>query len=143
MTSNYIDGPNPPPGDGAPDLIEFAISGNGPHTISPASDLPDITDPVTIDGYTQGDSTKDTTADDAIENTATRGTNAVLKIVLSGTSTETTPWRLLVSAPRDDDPGTRDQRLPLLAPSTCRLPPLLGLPVDVPPFACGHVAGHP
>ena len=99
MTSNYIDGPNPPPGDGAPDLIEFAISGNGPHTISPASGLPDITDPVTIDGYTQGDSTKDTTADDAIENTATRGTNAVLKIVLSGTSTETTPWRLLVSAP--------------------------------------------
>src|SRR3979490_432874 len=40
-----------------PDRIHFSIPGNGPHTISPASALPTITDPVVIDGYTQGAST--------------------------------------------------------------------------------------
>ena len=65
------------------DVINFAIPGAGPHTISPSSSLPDITDPVTIDGYTQGDSTP-TTDDDATENTLAVGNNAVLKIELSG-----------------------------------------------------------
>src|SRR5262245_38726721 len=35
------------------DLIAFDIPGSGVHTITPASSLPTITDPVTIDGYTQ------------------------------------------------------------------------------------------
>jgi parallel beta-helix repeat protein len=70
----------------APDRIEFNIAGNGPHTISPGSALPTITDPVVIDGYTQGDSTGATT-DDAVENTnATGGLNTVLKIELNGTN---------------------------------------------------------
>jgi VCBS repeat-containing protein len=64
------------------DTILFDIPGNGPHTIAPSSPLPTITDPVTIDGYTQGDSTA-TTDDDATENTLARGTNAVLKIELN------------------------------------------------------------
>jgi hypothetical protein len=68
------------------DVINFAISGDGPHTISPASELPDIDDPVTIDGYTQGDSTPGILTNDATENTQASGTNAVLKIEISGTS---------------------------------------------------------
>ena len=35
------------------DAIAFSIPGLGPHTIQPLSALPTITDPVTIDGYTQ------------------------------------------------------------------------------------------
>ena len=35
------------------DNIGFNIPGSGPHTIQPGSALPDITDPVIIDGYTQ------------------------------------------------------------------------------------------
>src|SRR5690606_2456356 len=36
-----------------PDTIYFNIAGTGPHTISPASPLPVITDPILIDGTTQ------------------------------------------------------------------------------------------
>jgi len=71
---------------GAPDVIKFDIPGNGPHTISLTSGLPTITGSVTIDGYTQGDSTA-TPDDDAAENTLSQGTNAVLKIELDGTAT--------------------------------------------------------
>ena len=74
--------------DNAPtvDLIRFDIPGDGPHTIAPASDeLPTITEPVTIDGYTQGDLTSPTT-DDARENTRASGTNADLRIELRGAS---------------------------------------------------------
>jgi parallel beta-helix repeat protein len=35
------------------DLIAFDIPGPGPHSIQPSTPLPKITDPVTIDGYTQ------------------------------------------------------------------------------------------
>src|SRR5688572_10952148 len=35
------------------DSIEFAIVGDGPHTISPLSALPDISDAVLINGYSQ------------------------------------------------------------------------------------------
>src|SRR5438034_657839 len=35
------------------DTINFAIPGAGVHTISPATGLPTITDPIVIDGYTQ------------------------------------------------------------------------------------------
>jgi hypothetical protein len=74
--------------DNAPtvDLISFDIPGDGPHVIAPASDeLPAITEPVTIDGYTQGDLTSPTT-DDAKENTRASGTNADLRIELRGAS---------------------------------------------------------
>ena len=67
------------------DIINFAIPGAGPHTISPTSELPDIDDPLTIDGYTEalGEATP------ATPNTLAFGTNAVLKIVLSGPATHT------------------------------------------------------
>ena len=69
------------------DVIDFAIPGAGPHTISPASELPDIDDPLTIDGYTEalGEATP------ATPNTLAFGTNAVLKIVISGPATFTDP----------------------------------------------------
>ncbi|HEX6624447.1 MAG TPA: hypothetical protein VF064_12095, partial [Pyrinomonadaceae bacterium] len=57
------------------DVIDFNIPGAGPHTIQPASPLPVITDPVTIDGYTQPG---------ASANTLAVGNDAVLRIVLDG-----------------------------------------------------------
>ena len=59
------------------DTINFNIPGAGVHTISPTSALPTITDPVTIDGYTQPGSSM---------NTLSNGDNAVLRIELNGTS---------------------------------------------------------
>src|SRR5438445_1734252 len=44
---------NSNPNSGGPDFIDFNIPGAGVHTISPTSALPTITDPVTIDGYSQ------------------------------------------------------------------------------------------
>ena len=63
------------------DIINFAIPGAGPHTISPASDLPPITEAVTINGYSEslGEGTTPASA-----NTLAVGNNAVLKIELSG-----------------------------------------------------------
>jgi hypothetical protein len=58
-----------------PDAIEFAIGASGLQTISPASPLPAITEPVTIDGYTQAG---------AQPNTDPNGDNAVLLIELDG-----------------------------------------------------------
>ena len=66
--------PNTPVG---PDEIHFNIPGAGLHTIQPASDLPAITDPVVIDGYTQPG---------ASANTLPTGGNAVLQIALNGNS---------------------------------------------------------
>ncbi|MGD0205284.1 MAG: LamG-like jellyroll fold domain-containing protein [Dehalococcoidia bacterium] len=66
-------------GAGSADTIEFNIPGTGPHTIQPASALPDITDPVTIDGYTQPGASPNT-------NPPGSGRNAVLKIELDGTN---------------------------------------------------------
>jgi len=60
-----------------PDTISFAIPGAGVHTITPASALPAITDPLTIDGYTQPG---------ASANTLAVGDNAVLLIELNGMS---------------------------------------------------------
>jgi hypothetical protein len=57
------------------DTINFNIPGSGVHTITPASELPAITGPVTIDGYTQPG---------AKPNTKAVGNDAVLKIELSG-----------------------------------------------------------
>ena len=57
-----------------PDIINFNIPGAGV-TITLISNLPDLTSPVTIDGYTQGLATP---------NTLATGNNAVLLIELNG-----------------------------------------------------------
>lgn len=56
-----------------PDVINFSIAGAGPHTISPASALPAVTDPVVINGYSQSG---------ASSNTLASGDDAVVKIVV-------------------------------------------------------------
>ncbi len=60
-----------------PDTINFNIPGAGVKTIKLISNLPDLTSPVTIDGYTQGLATP---------NTLATGNNAVLLIELNGTA---------------------------------------------------------
>jgi hypothetical protein len=60
---------------GVSDTITFKIPGAGVHTITPLSALPDITDAVVIDGYTQPG---------ASANTLAVGDNAVLLIELNG-----------------------------------------------------------
>jgi hypothetical protein len=62
-------------GHGGPDNISFNIPGSGVRTITPATALPAITSPVTIDGYTQPGSSA---------NTLASGDNAVILIELSG-----------------------------------------------------------
>ena len=62
------------------DQIVFAIPGAGVHTITPLSDLPAITDPVTIDGYTQPG---------ASANTLAVGNDAILQIELNGDNVAT------------------------------------------------------
>ncbi|HEX8071742.1 MAG TPA: FG-GAP-like repeat-containing protein [Pyrinomonadaceae bacterium] len=57
------------------DTIAFNITGAGVRTISVASPLPDITETVTLDGYTQPG---------ASANTLAAGENAVLRIELNG-----------------------------------------------------------
>ncbi len=57
------------------DTIAFNIPGAGPHVIAPSTDLPGITSPVLIDGYTQPG---------AALNTAGVGSNAQIRIVLVG-----------------------------------------------------------
>ena len=59
----------------AADEIVFAIPGDGPHTIAVQARLPRITSPLLIDGYTQPG---------AVPNTAPVGTNADLRIELTG-----------------------------------------------------------
>jgi cytoskeletal protein CcmA (bactofilin family) len=61
---------------GDPDRIEFAIPGSGVQTIGLLSPLPDITDAVVIDGYTQPG---------ASQNTLASGNDAVLLVELDGT----------------------------------------------------------
>ena len=63
------------------DTIAFAIPGGGPHTISPTSALPTITDPVIIDGYTQPGASANTNS-----VASGLGLNTVLKIELDGTN---------------------------------------------------------
>jgi len=72
----------------SPEVILFNIPGTGVHTIKPKTDLPTITDAVTIDGYSQPG---------ASVNTLKKGTNAKLMIQLDGS---TTVWRgLTIEAP--------------------------------------------
>jgi titin len=73
-----IDASNATPGK---DAIHFHIQGDT-QTIKPKSKLPNIEDTVTIDGYTQPG---------AEPNTLTQGTNAVLKIEISGEDPELPP----------------------------------------------------
>src|SRR5450432_3210694 len=61
------------------DTITFNIAGSGVHTIAPTSQLPTITDAVTIDGYTQPGALANT-------NPPGQGTNAVLLIEIDGTN---------------------------------------------------------
>jgi trimeric autotransporter adhesin len=61
--------------DAVSDTITFAIAGAGPHIVNPSTQLPIITQPVFIDGYSQAG---------AVANTSSTGFNAVLKIQLSG-----------------------------------------------------------
>ena len=62
---------------GVLDTIAFNISGAGVQTITPVTPLPMITDPVTIDGYSQPGTS---------QNTLANGDNAVLLIELDGTN---------------------------------------------------------
>ncbi len=64
------------------DTISFNILGSGVHTIAPASALPQITDGVTIDGYSQPGASANT-------NGPTLGTNALILIELDGTNAGT------------------------------------------------------
>ena len=81
------------------DTITFDIGGAavvktidvGSSDTASGQSLPEIIQPVTIDGYTQGDGTPGDSSDDATENTipvARDGTNATLRIELNGTSAE-------------------------------------------------------
>jgi hypothetical protein len=67
-----------PAGDAGLDVINFNIAGGGVKTISPTSALPGITEPITIDGYTQPG---------AKANTLAVGSDAVLLIELNGSGT--------------------------------------------------------
>src|SRR5205085_2817947 len=62
-------------GNPAADTINFAITGDGVHTIRPLSELPAITHPVFVDGYTQSGSRP---------NTLAVGDDAALAIELDG-----------------------------------------------------------
>ena len=62
---------------GGADTIEFNIPGGGVRTIALTSQLPNITDPVTINGYTQPG---------ASQNTQAAGNDAVLTVRLDGTN---------------------------------------------------------
>ncbi len=64
---------------GGADTIAFAIVGSGVHTIALATELPDITGPVTIDGYTQPGSSANT-------NDTSQGLNTVLAIEIDGSA---------------------------------------------------------
>jgi hypothetical protein len=57
------------------DLIEFHIPGDGPHKIEPLSQLPNITEAVVIDGYTQPGASANT-------NPPEQGSSAVIMIEL-------------------------------------------------------------
>ncbi len=92
------------------DLIRFGIGGairvktlsvGKPPLGSPTGNgpLPPITDPVTIDGYTQGEATPTDTSDDATENTLAQGNDAVLLIELDGTHAGGGADALVISAP--------------------------------------------
>ncbi len=92
------------------DTIIFDIPGAGPHTISPTSALPQITDPVTIKGYSQPG---------AKPNTLAVGNNAVLKIELSGTNLASSESGLEISAANSTVKGLVVNRFPNVGIAVC------------------------
>jgi len=78
-----------PAGDPGLDVINFNIAGGGVKTITPTSALPTITDPITINGYTQPG---------ASPNTLAVGSDAVLLIELNGANAGATTSALMVTA---------------------------------------------
>jgi hypothetical protein len=68
--------------DTTPDVITFNIPGAGVHTIAPATALPKITKPLTIDGYTQPGASPNTNPPD-------QGLNGVLLIEIDCTNAGT------------------------------------------------------
>ena len=66
---------NAAPNSGGPDQIAFNIPGTGTQKINLLTELPPITDPVVIDGYTQPG---------ASANTLAVGNNAVLRVQVDG-----------------------------------------------------------
>ena len=66
---------NSTPNSGGEDLISFASIPGGTFVIQPTTELPAITESVIIDGYT---------APGTSQNTTSIGTNATLRVVLSG-----------------------------------------------------------
>ncbi len=63
-------------GNPGADTIAFAIPGAGVHTIMLTTWLPNATDPVTVDGYTQPGSSPNTLP-------LSQGTNAVLNVEIN------------------------------------------------------------
>ena len=73
----------------APNTIAFDLPGSGVRTISPTSELPTISKPLVIDGYTQAG---------AHPNTLAVGTNAALLVALDGSMAGLLPTGLNVAA---------------------------------------------
>jgi len=69
--------PNSLNAGGVADVVSFNIPGAGVKTLQPLSELAVLTDPVTIDGYTQTG---------ANANTLAVGSDSVLRIVIDGNS---------------------------------------------------------
>ncbi|HBB95280.1 MAG TPA: hypothetical protein DC054_07795 [Blastocatellia bacterium] len=78
-----------PAGDPGLDVINFNIAGGGVKTISPTSALPIITEPITINGYTQPG---------ASPNTLAIGDNAILLIELNGVNAGASTFGLIINA---------------------------------------------
>jgi hypothetical protein len=70
------------------DRIEFAIPGAGLHTIAVASDLPVVTEDVTIDGYSQAGSSPATPNTPAVPRIAIDATNAARGLDIGGDRVE-------------------------------------------------------
>ncbi len=75
-------------GTAAPDTIEFAIPGNGVHTITPAVALPQITQPVSIQGYTQPGSSAAAPGVPAVPTIVINGVNVVSGLNIAGDGVE-------------------------------------------------------
>jgi parallel beta-helix repeat protein len=75
-------------GTAAPDTIEFAIPGAGVHTITPAFPLPTISQPVSIDGYTQPGSSPAAAGSAAVPTIVINGSNVPFGLDISGNDVE-------------------------------------------------------
>jgi hypothetical protein len=73
------------------DSVDFAIPGDGVQTIALSTPLPDIVDPLWIDGYTQPGASPNS-------NPPGQGFNTVLKIEVKGTGTVSSPCFTVAAA---------------------------------------------